>query len=410
MALSDILVCRECKHSIKFEESGLQGLGFKLVVVCKCGRHYINSGPNVNTGYEINRRIVLVLRLLGLGLQSINLFCNFMDIGSGMSKKTYENIVGHLYTASQKVFFRVREKSVAEEKEQNIQHEKPLLNLKVSGDGTWKKRGFSSKYGVITPIDYYTGKLIDLMVKSSEGKSCTLWEKKKDTPEYEAWLQNHAEDCSKNHDGSAGKMEVVGILEMFSRSVQLLVVRYEYYIGDGDTSTFKSILNENPYGEELKVKKRECIGHVSKRMGTRLRQVKKKEKIGGKGKLTDALIKKLSTYYGLAIRRNSENKLEMKKSIMATYVHLISTNEKPQHSKRPTGKDIWCTYQKDLADGKDMSLYEHKPSLHADVQKHILPIYKDLSKDDLLERCLGAHTQNTNECFNMTVWKMCPNI
>ena len=43
-----------------------------------------------------------------------------------------------------------------------------------------------------------------------------------------------------------------------------------------------------------------------------------------------------------------------------------------------------------------------------DVEKHIRPIYKDLSKDDLLIKCLGGHTQNANESFNSTVWRFCP--
>lgn len=58
-------------------------------------------------------------------------------------------------------------------------------------------------------------------------------------------------------------------------------------------------------------------------MGTRLRNAKKLHKLGGKGKLTDALIKKIQTYYGLAIRRNQDNVDDMKNAIMATYYHLI---------------------------------------------------------------------------------------
>ena len=42
---------------------------------------------------------------------------------------------------------------------------------------------------------------------------------------------------------------------------------------------------------------------------------------------------------------------------------------------------------------------EYPEPLHPDVQKHILPIYEDLSKDDLLERYLGSHAQNANESF-----------
>ncbi|GFS39710.1 uncharacterized protein TNIN_160871 [Trichonephila inaurata madagascariensis] len=46
--------------------------------------------------------------------------------------------------------------------------------------------------------------------------------------------------------------------------------------------------------------------------------------------------------------------------------------------------------------------------LHPDIQKEIFPIYKDLSMDDLLERCLGGHTQNANESLNFTIWRLVP--
>ncbi|CAK9806397.1 hypothetical protein ANTPLA_LOCUS4869 [Anthophora plagiata] len=40
-------------------------------------------------------------------------------------------------------------------------------------------------------------------------------------------------------------------------------------------------------------------------MRSRLRNIKKTKKLGGKNKLTDRLIKQLTLYYGLAIRRHS---------------------------------------------------------------------------------------------------------
>ena len=41
-ALTEMLICRDCKLPVKFEESGNRGLGFKIVVLCKCGRRDIN--------------------------------------------------------------------------------------------------------------------------------------------------------------------------------------------------------------------------------------------------------------------------------------------------------------------------------------------------------------------------------
>ncbi|KAG8236461.1 hypothetical protein J437_LFUL016912 [Ladona fulva] len=64
-ALSDISVCRKCKQKQTFGEVNNRGLGFKISVKCLCGTLLIKSGPFVNNGYEINRRIVFSMRLLG---------------------------------------------------------------------------------------------------------------------------------------------------------------------------------------------------------------------------------------------------------------------------------------------------------------------------------------------------------
>lgn len=110
---------------------------------------------------------------------------------------------------------------------------------------------------------------------------------------------------------------------MFMRSVKKFKIKYSNYIGDGDLKTFSGILKVNPYGDKNTVTKNECVGHVEKRMGTRLRNKRKLEKLGGKNNLTEVLIKKLTIYYGLAIRRNVDSVEGMKKAIMATFDHYL---------------------------------------------------------------------------------------
>ncbi|CAH2102990.1 unnamed protein product [Euphydryas editha] len=51
---------------------------------------------------------------------------------------------------------------------------------------------------------------------------------------------------------------------------------------------------------------------------------------------------------------------------------------------------------------------KHPAPLHPDVQIHVKPIFEDLFRDILFERCLGHHTQNANENFNSTIWRLCP--
>ena len=61
-----------------------------------------------------------------------------------------------------------------------------------------------------------------------------------------------------------------------------------------------------PLVKGSKVKKFGCIGHVQKRMGKRLRTIRKTIKgLGGSGRLTDVMIDKIQNYYGIAIRGNT---------------------------------------------------------------------------------------------------------
>ncbi|GFT38689.1 uncharacterized protein TNCV_3623471 [Trichonephila clavipes] len=89
-------------------------------------------------------------------------------------------------------------------------------------------------------------------------------------------------------------MEVDGMLRIFNRSEKLHNLKYLNYIEDGDTKTFNALSENKPYGDDHLIQKIECVGHVQKRMSTRLRKLKlvySKKKlsdgktIGGKGRV-----------------------------------------------------------------------------------------------------------------------------
>ena len=121
-------------------------------------------------------------------------------------------------------------------------------DVTVPGDGTWKKRGCSSLYGVSTLIGYYSEKVLDVFVKCSYCKLCEAWKKKLNTAEFEEWQEDHLKknECSANHQGPAGNMEVSSSVSMFQRSFEKYGLRYKNYIGDGDSKTYSGILNAEP--------------------------------------------------------------------------------------------------------------------------------------------------------------------
>ena len=78
------------------------------------------------------------------------------------------------------------------------------------------------------------------------------------------------------------------------------------------------------------VKNPECVGHIQKRLGSRLRKLKSTKKgplsngktLGGKGRLTDKMINKLQNYFGIVIRHCAGKTIfEMKKAIGEVLFH-----------------------------------------------------------------------------------------
>lgn len=84
----------------------------------------------------------------------------------------------------------------------------------------------------------------------------------------------HEKSCLANFEGSSGSMEGAGARNIFHRSIETYNVRYLKYLGDGDSNSFESIVQSRPYGNHNEINKLECVNHVMKRMGGRLRRLK----------------------------------------------------------------------------------------------------------------------------------------
>ena len=185
---------------------------------------------------------------------------------------------------------------------------------------------------------------------------------------------------------------------------------YKHFIGDGDSKAHKAVLTAKQYGESNVVIKKECVGHVGKRMSARLRNlIRKNPQLKGRNALTGKQINKLQAYFGKAIRENSDSVEEVEKAIWATFYHRLSTDENPQHQNCPPGMTSWCGFQRAAVEGRE-SKFKHKPGFSPEVTRAIKPVYEDLTKKSLLERCLGAHSQNNDESFHALVWRISPKI
>ena len=355
--------------------------------------------------YEANVRAVIAFREIGRGYHGMQKFSECMNM-SCLSNTPYYNLNNNsVYSAY---------KEAAEESMQNVasdlktDDESPAKTT-VKLDGAWSKRGHASLNGVVTAT--IGNKCIDVQAFSKHCKGCQMWENHKGTPAYNRWQAEHV--CHINHTKSSGAMEGAGAVQIFNRSIEKFNLMYTEYLGDGDTSSFKEVVREDPYQQfAVTPVKLECVGHVQKRLGTRLRNLVKKHKgtanpLGGRGKLTENIINSMQNFYGMAIRNNTDNLYAMKEAVGAILWHCTDfKDENFRHRFCPEHKNTWCKWQLDKINGT--SLYKGKISVPMSIHNSMKKIFEELSSDDLLKKCLHGEMQNSNEALNSLIWTRCP--
>ena len=76
----------------------------------------------------------------------------------------------------------------------------------------------------------------------------------------------------------------------------------------------------------------ECVGHYQKRVGNRLRRLKKADKVfDGRGCLADAVIDRIQNYFGVVIHQNKGNLAALKAGTL-TSLFQVPSSEKNSHT------------------------------------------------------------------------------
>ena len=414
--------CPNCLGQLKLENQLESRMGFACKLKLACGKcnleqfYYTSNKVDVKEGpgrksFEVNLRAAVAFREIGKGHQGLENFSRVMNM-HGISSKGYEKISHEVHVAYDQVGTESMRKAGCEvhaHGKETLSGDPSIALCECSFDGTRQKRGHSSYNGVVTAISM--GKCIDRHVMSKYCRGCQKWNTKQGTTEFDHWKAEHS--CPINHTKSCGAMEAAGAVAMFSSSVEKHKLIYSKYIGDGDTSSFKEVVNAKPYVHfNITPTKLECVGHVQKRLGTRLRDLRKAHKnsttsMSGRGKLTDKVINTLQNYLGMAIRDNKGNLYQMKKAVGAVLWHCTQfADEAFRHRFCPSNENSWCKWQRDQITGN--STYKKSINLPKWIHDLLKPIFQDLSSDELLSKCLHGKTQNANESLNNLIWRKCP--
>jgi len=404
--------CPRCKRNtveLSIDPGKKKGLSHEIMLSCSCSwSHTLFSSCKIDqtdskSSFDVNVRSVIAFREFGQGWQSIETFCRIMNIPPPMTNLTYTETVNKLHP----LYLQAAEKSMSDAAAAVIEND-DTTNIVASLDGSWQRRGYASLNGVVTCIERGNDKCIDVEVKVKDCKSCVYWEKRKKDPAYLIWKNSHI--CLINHVGSASSMETLGTVAIFNRSVEKHNLRYTTFIGDGDSSAFATVVEEDPY-PGIAVSKGECIGHVQKRVGSNLRKIRKelpkhrRKLIFGKGKLTDAAINYIQNCYGLAIRQNTHSIFQMKKNVGALLIHCSDVKPvEERHKWCPRTEDSWCSYW-NVKKNAEMKL--NLPASIKD-EPEIKHLFERLRDEALLSKCLHGKTQNVNESLNGIIWTRCP--
>ncbi|CAN7950047.1 unnamed protein product [Ixodes pacificus] len=395
--------CQQCSRpGLTIKQGTRLGLAFKMILTCPtCGPVESEwSSPRREEGrtFEVNLRSIQAIQSIGKGSTALTDFWSIMNVSHrGMHHKTFQ---GHLKAsfkpASEAAAASVFVDAVAAVRKVYTDMDPTFTkNVTVVYDGTWMTRGHTSHVGVGTIIEFYTGLVIDSVVLCNLCLGCTLG-------------QNEEHVCQKNTDVKSGRMEVEAALLLFRRSLAKNDLRYTNIVCDGDSRTFSALNEDATYGF-IPFTKEDCVNHVQKRMGSALRalvtKAKKGEPLGGRGGLTQDLIKRLTSYYGMALRNNSDVK-EMQRAVMATFYHITSTDEEPHHDLCPPGPLSWCRHRAAEAEERPQPVHKYKLASH--IAAALLPVYQRLSEPQLLERCKGGKTQNAAESLHSVIWSILP--
>lgn len=128
--------------------------------------------------------------------------------------------------------------------------------------------------------------------------------------------------------------------------------------------------------------------------------------------LTENVINNLQRYFGKAIWDNINTDVStMEKAVWTSYLHSTSTDELPRHHYCPDGDDSWCFYNRPLANSEVPPSHKTKKLFLAKIAEKklqgIVDIYRDLTKPELLEKCLKGRIQNPNESLHFKIWSKC---
>ena len=181
--ISKAAICSSCrkpnsKLGLYRNNSAREGLSESLFLkcsTCKVATQLSTSkrlGGKGGRSHEVNRRAALASGQLGHA--GLSQFCAVMNLQPPVAKEAYKKHIVQIEKATKSNAEAVMKDAAKRLREIMTKHlddiemdgEDIIANVALTVDGTWQKRGHSSKIGVVFVISVKTGEILDYEVTS----------------------------------------------------------------------------------------------------------------------------------------------------------------------------------------------------------------------------------------------------
>ena len=139
----------------------------------------------------MNARSVLEMRECGRGRSYLESFCGVIDIlppvvpsaymehNQLMADASYRAAVDNMNAASAHLH---RLKGVDPQ---------DILDVRVTCDRTWSRRGLSAIHGVVAAISYDTGQVLDFQIMTKVCTACAQQKTRLSPEDFDVWVEGH---------------------------------------------------------------------------------------------------------------------------------------------------------------------------------------------------------------------------
>ena len=367
-----------------------------------------NKSVRVKGKSEINKRALMAVHTTSASWEDFRLMCSILDLkppDKNMSKTQLSMFMSASTTLAKRSMKFAGEEAYSHAAAVG-DSPSGLRECAVSFDASWHRRGHYSNQGFAAAIETVSGKILDYSLYDRVCYSCSKWPESRRSSfpeEFEDYWSAHKEFCTANFKGTSQSMESTGAIDVWRRSIETHNLAYGTYIGDGDSSSFKNLLQSDPYSGKVPIRKEECIGHVQKRLKKRLMK-----KCSGSTSLSQCKADRIAHLYALVvIQHRGQTAAEIRDGLQVLLIHT-----KEDHDHCPFGGDSWCYLQKKVAlyesEGGHAPPTTREPYLSPPEFARAVEVFKLFGSLSFCSTITLGKTQNSNESLHNMLWHNSP--